>query len=142
MGDDFKRKLATLPPDSALFDAFDQDFKVSIDDYIALAKDYCLRHPNDPVGIISTIMLLTINYESLLEMVPFIRKYMGPIVLNNREIALYLLIYDNYYHTAPGTPIVDLTLETLQEDTTHLSDHLVPGCYTPCTAGQDGASLA
>ena len=36
----------------------------------------------------------------------------------------------SYTHLAPGTPIVDLTLETLQEDTTHLSDHLVPGCYT------------
>ena len=130
LGYEFKRKLADIPTDSALFDAFDQDFKTSIDDYIILAKEYCLRHPNDPVGIISTVMLLTINYESLLETVPFVRKYMGPVVLNNHEIALYLLIYDNYYRTAPGTPMVDLTLETLQEDTTHLSDHLIPECYT------------
>lgn len=130
LGYEFKRKLADIPTDSALFDAFDQDFKTSIDDYIILAKEYCLRHPNDPVGIISTVMLLTINYESLLETVPFVRKYMGSVVLNNHEIALYLLIYDNYYRTAPGTPMVDLTLETLQEDTTHLSDHLIPECYT------------
>ena len=61
LGYEFKRKLADIPTDSALFDAFDQDFKTSIDDYIILAKEYCLRHPNDPVGIISTVMLLTIN---------------------------------------------------------------------------------
>ena len=126
----FKLKLAAIPPDSTLYDAFDEDFKASIDDYIVLAKDYCLRHPNDPVGIISSIMLLTINYESLLETVPFIRKYMGPVVLNNSEIALYLRTVDNFYKTAPGTPVTDLTLETLHGDTTKLSDHLIPGCYT------------
>ena len=130
LGTEFKLKLAAIPSDSALYDAFDQNFKGSIDDYIVLAKEYCLRHPNDPVGIISSVMLLTINYESLLETGPFVRKYMGPVVLNNSEIALYLLIYDNYYRTAPGTPMVDLTLETLQDDTTRLSDHMPPGCYT------------
>ena len=130
LGGDFKRKLATIPPDSALYDAFDQGFKSAIDNYTALAKDYCLRHPNDPVGIIATVMLLTINYESLLEMVPFVRSSMGPVVLNNREVALYLRTVDNFYETAPGSPMVDLTLETLQEDTTKLSEHLVPGCYT------------
>lgn len=130
LGNVFKLKPAVIPPDSALYDAFDEDFKTSIDDYIVLAKDYCLRHPNDPVGIIATVMLLTINYESLLEMVPFVRSSMGPVVLNNREVALYLRTVDNFYETAPGSPMVDLTLETLQGDTTKLSEHLVPGCYT------------
>ena len=137
LGNDFKRKLANVPPDSALFDAFDQDFEASIESYITLAKEYCLRHPNDPVGIIATVMLLTINYESLLETVPFVRKYMGPLVLNNSEIAFYLRTVDNFYRTAPGTPIIDLPLETLQGDTTYLSEQLLPGCYTllHCWAG-------
>lgn len=130
LGGNFKQKLAAIPPDSTLYDAFDEDFKASIDDYIVLAKDYCLRHPNDPVGIIASIMLLTINYESLFEMVPFVRSSMGPVVLNNREVALYLRTVDNFYNTTPGSPMVDLTLETLQGDTTKLSDHLIPGCYT------------
>lgn len=130
LGNDFKLKLAAIPPDSALYDAFDEDFKTSIDDYIVLAKDYCLRHPNDPVGIIASVMLLTINYESLLEMVPFVRSSMGPVVLNNREVALYLRTVDNFYKTAPGSPMVDLTLETFEGDTTKLSEYLVPGCYT------------
>lgn len=130
LGGDFKRKLANVPPDSALYDAFDQGFKSAIDNYTALAKDYCLRHPNDPVGIISSLMLLTINYESLLEMV-------GPIVLNNSEIAFYLRTVDNFYRTAPGTPMIDLPLETLEGDTTYLSNQLVPECYTliHCWAG-------
>ena len=137
LGNDFKRKLANVPPDSALFDAFDQDFEASIESYTTLAKEYCLRHPNDPVGIIASVMLLTINYESLLETVPFVRKYMGPLVLNNSEIAFYLRTVDNFYRTAPGTPIIDLPLETLQGDTTSLSDQLLPGCYTllHCWAG-------
>lgn len=130
LGDDFKLKLAAIPSDSALFDAFDQDFKASIESYVILAKDYCLRHPNDPVGIIAAVMLLTINYESLLETVPFIRKYMGPVVLNNSEIALYLRTVDNFYRTSPGAPIVDLPLGTLQGDTTLLSEQLLPDCYT------------
>ncbi len=130
LGGDFKRKLANVPPDSALYDAFGQGFKTTIDNYTALAKDYCLRHPNDPVGIIASVMLLTINYESLLEMAPFVRSHMGPLVLKNKEIDLYLRTVDNFYRTAPGTPIVDLPLETLQGDTTYLSDQLLPGCYT------------
>ena len=39
LGNVFKLKLAVIPPDSALYDAFDEDFKTSIDDYIVLAKD-------------------------------------------------------------------------------------------------------
>ena len=137
LGNNFKRKLANVPPDSALFDAFDQDFEASIESYITLAKEYCLRHPNDPVGIIASVMLLTINYESLLETAPFVRKYMGPLVLKNKEIDLYLSTVDNFYRTAPGTPIIDLPLETLQGDTTSLSEQLLPGCYTllHCWAG-------
>ena len=137
LGNNFKRKLANVPPDSALFDAFDQDFEASIESYITLAKEYCLRHPNDPVGIIASVMLLTINYESLLETAPFVRKYMGPLVLKNKEIDLYLRTVDNFYRTAPGTPIIDLPLETLQGDTTSLSEQLLPGCYTllHCWAG-------
>ena len=82
-------------------------------------------------------MLLTINYESLLEMVPFVRNHMGPIVLNNSEIAFYLRTVDNFYRTAPGTPMIDLPLETLEGDTTYLSNQLVPECYTliHCWAG-------
>lgn len=137
LGDDFKRKLVAIPSDSVLFDTFDQEFKVSIEQYIALAKDYCLRHPNDPVGIISSLMLLTINYEVLFEMVPFIREHMGPLVVNNPEIALYLLIVDNYYRTAPGKPMVDLPLETIEGDPTLLSDHIPADSYTllHCWAG-------
>ncbi len=137
LGSDFKRKLANIPPDSALFDAFVQDFEAFIESYITLAKEYCLRHPNDPVGIIASVMLLTINYESLLETVPFVRSHMGPLVLKNKEIDLYLSVVDNFYHTAPGTPIIDLPLETLQGDTTYLSEQLLPGCYTllHCWAG-------
>ena len=137
LGNNFKRKLANVPPDSALFDTFDQGFKTAIDNYTALAKDYCLRHPNDPVGIIASVMLLTINYESLLEMAPFVRNHMGPLVLKNKEIDLYLRTVDNFYRTAPGTPIIDLPLETLQGDTTYLSEQLLPGCYTllHCWAG-------
>ena len=137
LGNNFKRKLANVPPDSALFDAFDQDFEASIESYITLAKEYCLRHPNAPVGIIASVMLLTINYESLLETAPFVRKYMGPLVLKNKEIDLYLSTVDNFYRTAPGTPIIDLPLETLQGDTTSLSEQLLPGCYTllHCWAG-------
>ncbi|WP_027451465.1 TlpA family protein disulfide reductase [Porphyromonas uenonis] len=137
LGGDFKQNLAAIPPDSALYDAFDQGFKSAIDNYTALAKDYCLRHPNDPVGIIASVMLLTINYESLLETAPFVRSHMGPLVLKNKEIDLYLSTVDNFYRTAPGTPIIDLPLETLEGDTTYLSKQLLPGCYTllHCWAG-------
>ena len=62
---------------------------------------------------------------------------MGPLVLKNKEIDLYLSTVDNFYRTAPGTPIIDLPLETLEGDTTFLSKQLLPGCYTllHCWAG-------
>lgn len=126
----FKKKLASTPHQGSLFNTFNDSFKVSIESYISLAQKSCLRHPDDPIGIISALMLLTINSENLFKMAPFIRQHMGPLVLNNPEIARYLTIVDNYYHTSPGEKSLNAPLQTIDGEPTELFDHLDPLCYT------------
>lgn len=130
VGAQFKRTLSANATPDPLFDAFGDNLAKAIDQYAEICKGYAHRHPNDPVGVVAVLSLMTLDQGRLLPIAKYVQQSMGVVVKEHPEVKHYLRLVDNYYRTQPGCPMIDLTLMDLSEHPVEIRHDMQSNGYT------------